>query len=107
MKYNVLSGDLIVNTILAPSLEIAEAVAGAKCIEYQGEIGWMWSEAEEAFTPSRPYQSWTWDKETSSFVPPVEMPESDIEMAWDEATQSWVDAASIAELPVEETPAAE
>lgn len=107
MKYNVLSGDVIINTILAPSLEVAEAVSGAKCIEQQGEIGWVWNEAEEAFAPPRPYPSWIWDKGSRSFVPPVEMPESDIEMVWDEDTQNWVAATLLNELPAEDAPVEE
>jgi len=44
--FAVLSGNLVVNVIVADTIEIAEAVTNATCIEYTSEnpagIGWTW-----------------------------------------------------------------
>ena len=45
-KFAVLSGNLVVNVIVADTIEIAEAVTGSTCVEYTNDnpagIGWTW-----------------------------------------------------------------
>lgn len=52
-NFAVLTGNLVVNVIVADTVEIAEAVTHATCIEYTNEnpagIGWTWNGT--TFTP--------------------------------------------------------
>lgn len=61
-KFAVLNNDLVTNTIVADSKEIAEAVIGSNCIEY---------------TNANPAQiGGTYDEESNLFInPPVETTE--------------------------------
>lgn len=90
--FNVISGNVIIATILAPDLETAKAVSGQDCIEQAGEIGYTWNDGYSRYLPINKYASWHWDNVLVSWVPPVAKPESDVELVWDEAVLNWVEA---------------
>lgn len=54
-------------------------------------VGFYYDAAEDAFYPPQPYPSWTLDKATFLWVPPVVMPTGAERYTWHEATQSWVE----------------
>lgn len=55
-------------------------------------IGGRYDAALDAFLPPQPYPSWTLDATTYRWTPPVPMPDDGRELAWDEASGSWVEA---------------
>jgi hypothetical protein len=65
-NYAVLNGNNVENTIVAESLEIAEAVTGKICVEYTNEnpagIGWTY-DGEKFVAPDAQYLI---DQETNS-----------------------------------------
>jgi hypothetical protein len=58
--FAILIGDVVSNVIVAESLEIAEAVMNAKCVEYTADnpaqIGWIYDEATENFAYVAPIE---------------------------------------------------
>ena len=92
-NFALIENNIVVNTIVAESKEIAEGVSGKTCIEYFDE-----NPAEPGstyvggiFTPVQPYPSWI--LEDNSWKPPVEKPLSDpnnpVNYFWNEETTSW------------------
>ena len=67
-----------------PSADQSKAFRG----NYAG-IGYKYDEELDAFIPPKPFDSWTLDEETFSWVAPVPMPE-DGEYVWDEEALGWV-----------------
>jgi hypothetical protein len=53
-------------------------------------IGYTYDADIDAFVPPQPYTSWTLNKDTAQWEPPVEMPNDGKEYVWNEATTSWV-----------------
>lgn len=51
-------------------------------------VGWTYDRELDAFTPPKPYDSWTLNEETGLWEPPVEKP-TDSPTQWNEDTQSW------------------
>lgn len=51
-------------------------------------IGYSWDGV--GFYAPQPYPSWTLDKTTYTWKPPVEMPTSGGPYTWDEETKAWV-----------------
>jgi hypothetical protein len=52
--------------------------------------GFVYDEELDAFIPPKPYPSWLLDKENCIWNPPIERPETDLPVIWDEDTKSWV-----------------
>jgi hypothetical protein len=73
----VIEGDLVINTILVESVELAEQLTGKTCIAY--------SQNEKAepngtyknglFIPRKPNESWTLNEELNQWEPPVDTEE--------------------------------
>lgn len=103
--FAVLSGDVVVNTIIADSKEIAENLTNAVCIEAEAAgIGFIYDEELGLVLPPKPFESWILNEEQTDWVAPVEKPEGDF--VWDEETLDWVEAPAVEEPAViEETPA--
>lgn len=95
-NFAVLDGEIVINTILAESKEIAEQVTGMVCIEFnQGdnaEPGGTY--VNNIFIPRKPYPSWILN-ENNSWEAPVAPPQYDAEnpkkYTWNESTLSWVE----------------
>ena len=105
MKYSVIFDKVIINTILADSLELAEKASGMNCVDYVGEIGWHWNQDEQTYTPPNRFPSWTWDSSSLSYLSPTPKPEEG-DVVWDEDTLSWIERPT-EPLPEETPPVAE
>ena len=67
-----------------PSKDQSKALRG----NYAG-IGFTYNQTLDAFIPPKPFDSWTLDDETFSWVAPVPKPEGG-EYVWDEEALAWV-----------------
>lgn len=56
-------------------------------------IGYTYDETRDAFISPQPFPSWTVDDETCLWQPPVPYPDDGGMYAWDEDSQSWVEAS--------------
>jgi hypothetical protein len=57
-------------------------------------IGFTYDEQLDAFIPPKPFDSWTLDINTFSWVAPVPYPEDGELYAWDEDTGAWVETGA-------------
>jgi len=57
-------------------------------------IGYTYDAAIDAFVPPQPYPSWVLNTNTAQWEAPVPYPTDGKDYTWDEATQSWVEAAA-------------
>ena len=55
-------------------------------------VGYSYDEQRDAFIPPQPYPSWLLNEGTCLWNCPVIMPTDGKQYAWDEATNSWVEA---------------
>jgi len=68
-------------------------------------LGSSYNSETDTFEPYKPFDSWIWSEEDSSWVPPVPMPTSEEPKAWTwaEDLQNWaevpLDAAQIEYVP--------
>lgn len=53
-------------------------------------IGGTWDAVDQVFCDPQPYPSWTLDRQSWIWVPPVPYPADPQDYRWDEATLSWV-----------------
>jgi hypothetical protein len=91
-NYAVVDNNIVINTIVADSKEIAEEVTGKQCIEYQDEnpmgIGWSWSNVYNKYISPSPFPSWVYNG--SYWEAPITMPiEEGKAFGWNEETMSW------------------
>ena len=54
-------------------------------------IGMIYDKEKDAFYEPQPYPSWTLNKDTCVWEPPVPRPINDLRLIWDEFTQSWIE----------------
>ena len=91
MNYAVMSGNDVVNVIIADSKEIAELITGSTCIEYTDEnpamIGGTYD--GNTFIDVKPYPSWVLNS-NKKWEAPVLRPETG-KYYWNEETLSWVE----------------
>ena len=73
-----------------PSEDQSKAFRG----NYAG-IGFTYDEDLDAFIPPKPFDSWTLDEASFSWVAPVPYPEDGEAYTWDEATTSWVGVENV------------
>lgn len=52
-------------------------------------LGYLYDAELDAFIPPQPFESWTLNKETCLYEPPVAYPEDGSEYLWNEETLSW------------------
>lgn len=56
-------------------------------------IGGFYDAERNLFSPKPLFESWTWNKETNEFEPPIPMPTDELEdqnfYQWDEQNQKW------------------
>lgn len=94
--FAVIENGTVINTIVADSVEIAEALTGTSCVAYTEEsplsVNWYWDSTFSAYIPPRPYDSWTYNNMARTWEAPTPMPEAEEGKSfnWDEATQSWI-----------------
>jgi hypothetical protein len=92
-NFAVIENNLVVNTIVAESKEVAERVSGKTCIEYFDEnpAGPGSTYIDGIFIPVQPYPSWIFAD--GMWNSPVEKPLSDpnnpVNYFWNEETVSW------------------
>ncbi len=61
-----------------------------KAIRYNyAAPGFTYDEANDAFVPARPYESWILNEDKMAYEAPTAMPEDGQPYAWNEATQTW------------------
>jgi len=57
-------------------------------------IGSQYDETEDKFIPQKDYESWTFDRITWKWVPPIPYPQDynseNVNYYWDENTQNWI-----------------
>lgn len=87
------SKNIVINTIVADSIEIAEQVTGETCVEFDDTnpaiIGEKYDPVTKTFARIPPTPSWTWVD--GEWVPPVPQPtDGNGPYLWDEETTSWV-----------------
>lgn len=52
-------------------------------------VGYLYDRDNDVFIPPQPYESWTLDKTTWNYVPPIDYPNDDNIYEWNENTQQW------------------
>lgn len=53
-------------------------------------INYIYDEKLDAFIPPQPFPSWTLDKKTCQWVPPIPCPIDDNMYIWNETEQKWI-----------------
>lgn len=97
-KFAVLENELIVNTIVADSKEIAEQVTGKTCIEFTNEpaeTGGTY--VNNKFISKQPYPSWVRVGESAWEAPvkyPEVSPENPKRYIWDESVINWIEVTN-------------
>ena len=92
--YAVIEDGVVVNTIMAESLVIAEEVTGKTCIEFTADnpavIGNQYISSKNYFVQKQPYTSWIL---SSDYIwePPTSKPNDNKSYIWDEETTSWIE----------------
>jgi hypothetical protein len=91
--FAVVKDDVVTDLIVADTLEIAEEVSRASCIEVTEEqplgIGWVHDSVTDTWVGKSPFPSWTLVNGT--WQAPTSMPNDDKAYVWNEATTSWVE----------------
>lgn len=95
-KFAVIKDGVVLNTILADSLAIAQAVTGETCVEYTtepAEPGGTYSGG--VFIQRKPYPSWI-SHNVSYWKAPVDKPTFDPEnpknYVWNEDILNWIES---------------
>ena len=52
-------------------------------------VGYTYDESKDAFIPPKPFDSWTLDENSCTWVAPSEMPSDNNRYDWDEDNQQW------------------
>lgn len=60
-------------------------------------VGFSYDYGLDAFIPPQPYESWTLDEATYSWVSPISYPGDGGEYTWDEDEGDWVEVVNAAE----------
>lgn len=94
-NYGVIDNGVVVNTIVADSIEIAQELTGLACVEYTEEnplgINWYWDNTANGYISPAPYPSWVYNYELKIWEAPTPMPSEEGKgFSWDESTTSWV-----------------
>jgi hypothetical protein len=95
--YAVLENGLVINRLVAESLELAELASGKTCVEYTDlqivDDGFSYDGTN--FIPPQPYASWILN-DNFVWVSPVEMPTTaGKNYEWDESSLSWEETVSV------------
>lgn len=86
----VLSGDVVVNVIIADSAKAAEELTGLPCVEAEhAENGFVFDKKLKTVLPIKPFESWKLNDEKTGWVAPVAKPGENF--TWDEAKGEWVE----------------
>jgi hypothetical protein len=76
--YAVIENGTVINVIVADSKEIAEQITEKTCIEYTEDsplgMGWYWLNEAGGYIPPAPFETWTYDISSHSWVSPIPMP---------------------------------
>ena len=95
MNIAVIENSIVINTVVADSVELAEEITGKTCIEYTVEPAEpSGTYVNNKFIRRQPYPSWVRDGE-SDWKAPVDYPTFDEKnpkyYTWDESKTSWVE----------------
>lgn len=52
-------------------------------------IGFIYDRKNDVFYPPKPFNSWTMDNTSWSWVPPIPKPDDGLEYIWDEPSKTW------------------
>ena len=78
MNFAVISGNTVVNVIVADSQEIAEEVTGLSAVETEGEPWLGWTMHGNEWRPPMPTVGvWEWDEATHGWIDVTPEPEPD------------------------------
>jgi hypothetical protein len=92
-NFAVIKNNVVINKIIADTIEIAEEVTSLECVECSDtnglEIGWFMYEPLKQFIPPKPFESWILNEEEIVWGPPVAYPEDEENYIWNESTLSW------------------
>ena len=96
-NFAVIDENLVINTIICDSKELAEQVTGKTCVEITGNLATKNATvgatyADGVFLHPKPFPSWRLT-EDNSWRPPVLMPEPEpgVSFIWDESITNWVE----------------
>ena len=93
--FAVMDGNVVINTIFAESLSIAENITGKTCMEYTSEnpadINGTYNSSKRKFIKKSPYPSWVLNS-SDEWEPPVGYPAEGKNYVWSESTTSWVES---------------
>lgn len=67
---------------------VETAPDGSKGKNYAGK-GYKYDDTMKAFISQRPYASWTLNRQTAKWDPPVPYPKDGKEHGWDESSKTW------------------
>ena len=94
-NYAVVQDGLVINTIVAESKEVAEAVVGETCVEFEDAVVVVGSTYDGTrFIDPQPYPSWTlnsnfqWEAPVAKPSTPVNE-DPTLRYEWDEENQEW------------------
>ncbi len=87
--YALVSGDLVVNVIVAESQEVAESLTGLVAVAVVDDApGMGWTLTDGEWRPPAPFASWLWSN--GSWEAPKPIPQDERPYYWDEALGDWV-----------------
>jgi hypothetical protein len=94
MNIAVIEDNVVINTIIADTVEIAESVTGKTCIEilenYAIGINWIWNDEVQNYVPPKPYPSWVLNVSKKIWEAPTPIPVTEgVIYVWDEDSLSW------------------
>jgi hypothetical protein len=98
MNIAIIENNIVVNTIVCESVELAESLTGLTAVEYTNEnpagIDWTYNSITNQFIPPRPYASWTFNEEAKQWQAPVSYPVDGKNYTWTEENLTWVEVVS-------------
>lgn len=54
-------------------------------------VGDVYDPIKDVFIPMKPYNSWTFNEELHTWIPPIDYPNDTKSYQWDEENQTWVE----------------
>lgn len=105
-KIAVIDQDIVINKIVADSVEKAEMLTGKACIDISEmanvEIGYSYDASAGSFASTKPFDSWVMNTLTMTWEAPSNKPADGNEYDWNEELQEWELVVSEPEI-VEDT----
>ena len=84
-SYNTRGGVHYITSSSTPSADQSKALRkNYACVDY------LYDPVLDAFIPPKPFLSWTLNKDTCYWDPPIPCPEGDVLYVWDEPSLQWI-----------------